>query len=167
MLSTYICTGRCVASGFFWPSLVPSGKQNAGAIEVLAPMLARPVPIAGGSLQHYYGPLGPPWTCMGMIFGTRPQPSPMSSKCSDDFRKMDPCKSKANLKHIWNTFEIHLKWIWAFPFWILCCCIPNADFCVVQPCRVLVFQEKHVPGVFAAWNSVSFILLRQYSTGLG
>ena len=45
-----------------------------------------------------YGPLRPPWTCMGMIFGTRAQPSPMSSKFSDDFRKMDPCKSKVNLK---------------------------------------------------------------------
>ena len=29
---------------------------------------------------------------MGMIFGTRAQPRVMSSKFSDDFRKMDPCK---------------------------------------------------------------------------
>ena len=39
-----------------------------------------------------YCPLRPPWTYMGMIFGTRAQPRVMSSKFSDDFRKMDPCK---------------------------------------------------------------------------
>ena len=41
------------------------------------------------------GPLRPPWPCMGMIFGTRAQPRVMSSKFSDDFRKMDPCKTAA------------------------------------------------------------------------
>ena len=32
---------------------------------------------------------------MGMIFGTCAQPRVMSSKFSDDFRKMDPCKPPA------------------------------------------------------------------------
>ena len=50
------------------------------------------------STRGKHGPLRPPWTCMGMIFGTRPQPRVMSSKFSDDFRKMDPCKSKVKLK---------------------------------------------------------------------
>ena len=27
-----------------------------------------------------------------------------------------------------------------------CCCIPNPDFCVVQPCRFF-FKKKHIPGV--------------------
>ena len=48
------------------------------------------------------GPPRPLPACMGMMFGTRVQPSPMSSKKSDDFRKMDPCKSKVILKQFWN-----------------------------------------------------------------
>ena len=44
------------------------------------------------------GPLDP--LTLGMIFGTRARPRVMSSKCSDDFRKMDPCKGKVNLKQI-------------------------------------------------------------------
>ena len=44
------------------------------------------------SSVQWYGPPRPLPACMGMIFGTRAQPRVMSSKFSDDFRKMDPCK---------------------------------------------------------------------------
>ena len=39
--------------------------------------------------------------------------------------------------------------IWIFRLWYpICCCTPNPDFCVVHPCRGLVFPEKTHPWCF-------------------
>ena len=52
--------------------------------------------LGEGILMH--GPLGTPYPCMGMIFGIRAGPRVMSSKCSDDFQKIDPCEGKVQFE---------------------------------------------------------------------
>ena len=89
-----------------------------------------------------YGPLRPPYPCMGMIFGTRAQPRGMSSKFSDEFWKLDPCKT-AGLA--WVHGYIFGKWTHAV--WRLAWVLPSSVFCVVQPCRVLFFPEKTKGGL--------------------
>ena len=62
--------------------------------------------------------------------------------------------------------------IWKFGYldiWIMvkqmCCCIPTLRFCVVQPCRGLLFQ-KTGPWGFATQNSDSCIVPTKPFTGL-
>ena len=59
------------------------------------------------------------------------------------FRKWTHARVGYNLKHILNKFEINLKYIWAFPLWILCdaalpCFFPRKNrslvFCNLKQC---------------------------------
>ena len=69
-------------------------------------------------------------------------------------------RNKGWLTEVLKWSVNHKSWLTGFrsfvripstiPTGTIRCCIPNADFFVVQPCRGLFFQKKQVPGAFAA-----------------
>ena len=77
---------------------------------------------------------------MGMIFGTRAQPRVMSLKLSDDFGKMDPCKTATSMG-AW----VHLK---MDPCRTEACMgPPHSEILCVATLPEAFFPEKNVTGV--------------------
>ena len=80
----------------------------------------------------------PPYPCMGMIFGTRAQPRVMSSQFSDEFRKMDPCRTAACMGPFWvNGAMLDAVLHGSFSFWDSVWCSLVETFC--RKNRSLVF----------------------------